>query len=140
MKYSYQATGTEFDQGGKFIWMPYVETVISGPKGSRRVFALVDSGAAYCMASMEYASILGVDLDTTRGVQTYGVTGTQNTKASYPADVKIRVNHLDEIKIPVYFLETDSFAFILGQKDFFEAFRIKFEKDHNTFEITPTKR
>lgn len=31
-------------------------------------------------------------------------------------------------------------AELLGQEGFFDQFRIKFEKDHNIFEVTPVKK
>jgi len=45
-----------------------------------------------------------------------------------------------KIKIPVGFINSDSVGLLLGQEGFFDNYRIKFERDHNVFEITPVKK
>ena len=42
--------------------------------------------------------------------------------------------------IPVRFTESPSVDILLGQEDFFECFRIKFEKDHDIFELSPVPK
>lgn len=37
---------------------------------------------------------------------------------------------------PVAFTDSPSVDILLGQEDFFESFRIKFEKDHDTFDLS----
>ena len=37
---------------------------------------------------------------------------------------------------PVVFIDTD-IPVLLGREGFFDRYRIKFEQDHDTFEITP---
>lgn len=44
------------------------------------------------------------------------------------------------IKIPVCFVQSPTVGLLLGEEGFFDLYRIKFEKDHDTFEITPGKR
>jgi hypothetical protein len=133
MKYKYLSIGHDNEN---FLWMPLVPTTMIGPKDRRKVMALVDSGATFSIAPIKYADRLGVVLDKTKPILTYGVTGADQSKPAYPANVTLQVEGLDPIEIPVYFMETDAFALILGQKGFFDIFRIKFEKAHGTFEIT----
>jgi hypothetical protein len=44
------------------------------------------------------------------------------------------------IEIEAGFVDSPAADAILGQEGFFDAFKIKFEKDHNIIEITPSKR
>ncbi|MCH7883140.1 hypothetical protein IIA95_01865 [Patescibacteria group bacterium] len=140
MKYEYKPAGLDPTVKGKLFWSPLVLTTISGSKNRRKVYALVDSGALYCIAPIEYAEILGASLDKNKAVPTYGVLGTKQTELAYPGKVKVKIEHLDEIEMTVFFMKTNAFAFLLGQKDFFDNFRVKFEKDHKTFEINPVRR
>lgn len=43
-------------------------------------------------------------------------------------------------KVLAGFIESDAVDIILGQDGFFDRFRIKFEKDHNVFEISHSKK
>jgi hypothetical protein len=44
------------------------------------------------------------------------------------------------IEIEAGFVDSPSVSAILGQEGFFDAFKIKFEKDHNIIEITHSKK
>lgn len=139
MKYSYVAYGGELDNQGKVLRMPFVDATITGTKGSIELFALIDSGSTYCLANMVFAEHLGITPDKTQGVPVYGVVGQRQQKLAYPADVPVKVKGQDPITLPIYFMETDSFALILGQKGFFDNFTIRFKKKTKTFEISPAK-
>jgi len=41
------------------------------------------------------------------------------------------------VEIPICFVESPTVSLLLGQEGFFDKYRIKFEKDHDTFEIIP---
>ncbi len=42
--------------------------------------------------------------------------------------------------VPVGFIDSPSVNGLLGQIGFFDLHKIKFERDHDSFEITPVKR
>jgi hypothetical protein len=138
MKYLYSRSGSE-DLDGKPFVMPIVPTTVFGPHGAARTyFALVDSGAAYSLASLEVAERLGIQLDKTKAMETYGVLGIDQTKPAYLAPLTIKLQLIRrEITLPFYFLESNAFALILGQKGFFDQHRIRFEKHRNVFEVVP---
>ncbi|HEU0050053.1 MAG TPA: hypothetical protein VFQ43_20860 [Nitrososphaera sp.] len=49
----------------------------------------------------------------------------------------MKVRHTDMvITTPVAFTESPAVDILLGQEDFFECLRIKFEKDHDAFELS----
>jgi hypothetical protein len=138
MKYRYSKThGIDLDE--KPFFMPLVPTTAFGPKGAERTyFALSDSGAAYSMASMEVANSLGIQLDKTKSISTYGVLGVDHTKPAYLVPLRIKLQLIRrEVTIPFYFLESNAFAPILGQRGFFDQHRIRFEKHRNVFDVVP---
>lgn len=45
-----------------------------------------------------------------------------------------------KIKITAGFIDSDSVNALLGQEGFFDNYRIKFEKDHDAFEIILAKK
>ena len=58
----------------------------------------------------------------------------------FVAEIDVCVKGHPAFTAPVVFIDTD-FPVLLGQEGFFDNHRIKFEKDHDTFEISapPTK-
>jgi len=49
----------------------------------------------------------------------------------------MKVRHTEMvITTPVAFTESPAVDILLGQEDFFECLRIKFEKDHDAFELS----
>lgn len=140
MKYEYTPVGVNFKAHGKLCWMPFVETTICGPSGCRTGFALVDSGAVDCLINIEYAGALGITLDRNNARPTYGVAGKDIAKPTYLAEVDMQVKYLERVKVSAAFIESDAVDIILGQDGFFDRFKIRFEKDHNVFEINPSKK
>jgi len=60
---------------------------------------------------------------------------------TFPAVISFRIKGLDEsIEVPVWFVDSENVNILLGQEAFFETYRIKFEKDHDTFEIIKSNR
>lgn len=55
-------------------------------------------------------------------------------------NLDLRIEHLEKINIPVGFIDSPSVNVLLGQIGFFDKNKIKFERDHFSFEITPTKK
>ena len=47
--------------------------------------------------------------------------------------------HDEHFDAPVVFIDTD-IPVLLGREGFFDQYRIKFEQDHDTFELTPVRR
>ncbi len=136
MKYKY--TTYLPDDRGKFIKRPMVEIDIFGPKGNLKQLALLDSGADRSVFNLEIAKYLGVDLSKNKISEITGITG--KTKVFVVYDVEIKVEYLGAIKIPVGFIDSPYVGALLGQEGFFDANKIKFEKDHNTFEINTVKK
>lgn len=83
--------------------------------------------------------MLGIDLSKARPARFTGISGQID---GYRLEkIKIKVDGLNEsIEIPACFIESPTVSLLLGQEGFFDQYRIRFEKDHDTFEITPAKK
>lgn len=136
MKYQYLTILNE-NPNGKHFRRPAVDVEIFGPDRSINTFALLDSGADNCLFQLEFAEAIGINLDKCEKTMTVGVEG--GGVEVYLTDVEIRVKGLEKIKVPVGFIKSKSVNGLLGQIGFFDFNRIKFERDHNTFEINPIK-
>lgn len=135
MKYEYT---TYLPAGNnKFIKRPMIEIEIYGPKGSHKQLALLDSGADRSLFHIEIANVLGIDLS--RGKKS-GVTGITGEAEEIVTEIEIQPKFLKRIKIPVGFIDSPYVGVLLGQEGFFDQHRIKFEKDHNIFEINPVSK
>lgn len=112
-----------------------------GSKSIKIPDALVDSGADYCLFNIAYADALGIDIGKCPKIYFTGIGGLMGKIPAYMAEVNLAVKYLEN-KIAIFagFIESDSVVALLGQEGFFDNFRIKFEKDHNTFEINPVKK
>ena len=99
--------------------------------------ALLDSGADYCLFNIEFAKAIGIDIDMCEIDRTVGVEG--GSKEIFMTELEIQVKDLNKIKIPVGFIDSKSVTGLIGQIGFFDKHKIKFERDHNTFEINPIR-
>jgi hypothetical protein len=138
MKYRY----TSFfppDSTLKWIKRPMVQIEVSGPQNTKKFNALIDSGADYCLFNTEVAELVGLDLSKAKTRRLTGIGSI--IEGFYLNDVEMRLEGIEKtIKIPVCFVKTPNVGLLLGQEGFFDKFRIRFEKDHDTFEIIPIKK
>lgn len=138
MKYKY----TSFfppDETLKWVKKPMVAVEVFGISGAQTFNALVDSGADCSLFNINIAQALGIDLAGCKQVKMRGISGGV---AGYRLeDVGIKLEGVNKIiKIPVCFADSSSVGVLLGQEGFFDQNRIKFEKDHDTFEINPVNK
>lgn len=138
MKYRY----TSFyppDRTVKFIKKPIVSIEVFGSNDSKKFGALLDSGADCSLFNVEIADVLKIDLSNAKPVKFTGISG--HIDGFRLEKVKIKVDCItDPIEIPVCFVNSPTVSLLLGEEGFFDLHRIKFEKDHDTFEITPVKK
>lgn len=137
MKYRYTSFFPS-DRTFKWVKRPIIQIEVFGPRDSKTFVALVDSGADNCLFNAEVADVLGIDLSDAKRRNLTGITGTM--EGYYLDEIKIKVDGMDKpVEIPVCFIKSPTVGLLLGQEGFFDRYRIKFEKDHDTFEIIPTK-
>lgn len=140
MKYDYLAVWAEDYKGRSvLIKRPVVEVTIFGPTDKHSThLGLIDSGADRSLFHIDVAKSLGVDLSGARKEIVRGIFGDKEVFVL--KEVEIQIKHLEKIKIPVSFIDSPYVGVLLGEEGFFDVNKIKFEKDHDAFEINPVRK
>ena len=135
MKFDYTATLVR-DTRGKTIKRPMLELELLNKKGESvlTALALIDSGADTTMVNKQYAIPLGVDLTNATKVDVIGIADGMVPTRTATLRFKIKQTG-DELEIPANYADGKNVDILLGEEVFFEKYKIKFEKDHNVFEI-----
>jgi hypothetical protein len=139
MKYRYSVVSGQENVDGRYTKRPIVEVELSRGTHRRKFFALIDSGADQIMMPAAIAEALGIDRDKCPRRTSLGVS--MEPIAGFVAHLTFQIEHqTDAFEAPVIFIDTDV-PVLLGREGFFDRYRIKFEQDHDTFEITavPTR-
>jgi len=137
MKYKYTAF-RPIEKSSKWIKRPIVAIEVFGDKDSAVFDALIDSGADCSMFNIEIANSLGISLLDAKEVGFAGISGHINGFRLEKVKIKMD-SSLKPVEIPVCFVDSPTVGLLLGQEGFFDLHRIKFEKDHDTFEIDSRK-
>lgn len=134
MKFEYTTT-LATNTKGQLTKRPLIELELIGKDRTVYAFGLIDSGADTTLMNIEYARDLGIDLERATKKEFLGI-GNSRVNCLL-ALVQMKVRHTDmAITTPVAFTDSPSVDILLGQEDFFECLRIKFEKDHDSFELS----
>lgn len=123
-----------------FVEYPTVKIGLVNPK-TKKVFAdylvLVDSGASACVFHAGIGEVIDIDIKTGKEFPLRGVIGV-GKQFLHPATLTIG-GHSMEIEVGFSYDLAIPFG-LLGQKGFFEKFRICFDLPKREFEITPKLR
>lgn len=137
MKYRYSAASGHTNIDGRHTKRPVVEVEFSRGNQRRKFLALIDLGADHIMMPAAIAEVLGIDLAACPRRAVLGVS--MEPIDGFVSHLTFQIsNQEDRFDAPVLFIETDV-PVLLGREGFFDIYRIKFEQDHDTFEIVPTK-
>ena len=130
-KYKYTA---QLGPGGSVTYRPLLSVRIATetyPPG-RDVLAIIDSGTDSTVFNADIARALGVDPRDCRKIRMGGI----GVVDGFLCDVKIVIPDFDlSMNVSVAFLENPPFDALLGQRDFFERFKVLFEKDQQQFKL-----
>lgn len=138
MKYKYTVVSGAQTVAGRFVKRPVVQIEISRGKHARTFLAIIDSGADNIILPGYIAELFGIDRSVCRSYSVMGIS-LENTPG-FVAELDFRLhNHSEVFTAPVVFIDKDVPP-LLGQEGFFDNYRIKFEKDHDTFEIASPPR
>lgn len=138
MKFPYSKLPS-YDPHLKWIARPYIPIRIIGPKRFWEGYGLIDSGADRCLFNIKVAKDIGLDLNEENSQKFAGIEG--GSLKAILQKVKLQIIGMgEEIIVTAGFVDSPGVAVILGQDGFFDAYKIKFEKDHGIIEITPVKR
>ncbi len=139
MKFKYTSTLTS-DTKGHLLKRPVLKLELTTTSG-RKIYpvGLVDSGADLTLVNIQYAKELGLDVAKLKEKSMRGIG--EGTITTFLATFPIKSVELgEEIIVPACYVDSGNVDVLIGQEGFFDAYKIKFEKDHDTFEITRTKK
>jgi hypothetical protein len=127
------------DPTKKWISRPLIPVIIFGPKSNIKVLALIDSVADKCLFNAQIGREIGLEVEKGKPETFMGIEGGR--LVAYIHKIKLQVVGIENIiEIEAGFVDSPAADAILGQEGFFDAFKIKFEKDHNIIEITPSRK
>jgi hypothetical protein len=115
---------------------PYLIVRLINGDRHKDVISLVDSGADVCLFHADIGRLLGIEIEAAPKLAFEGVSGVR--EAAYIHRVDLIVRGLSAITLNVGF--TNSIAVgtgLLGQRGFFDQFRIEFELSQAYFEVIP---
>ncbi|KKW21389.1 MAG: hypothetical protein UY64_C0022G0014 [Parcubacteria group bacterium GW2011_GWA1_51_12] len=128
------------DTRRRIVKRPLLRLKLLGKDGDQfEAFALVDSGADTTTLNIQYADALGISLERANPKQINGI-GNEQVDAHvgmFPFEIP---DMGIKLEVPAWYVDSKNVDILLGQEVFFENFKIRFEKDHNAFEITPSKK
>jgi predicted aspartyl protease len=138
MKFSYSKI-PHSHPSKKWISRPMITVTLHGPRGSVNVHALLDSGADKCLFSNQIGEEIGLNVKEGEEEIFGGIEGGR--VKSYLHEIEVQIfGDSKKIKVVAGFTDARGVNAILGQEGFFDAFRIKFEKDRDAIEINPLRK
>ena len=140
MKFKYSIASGLLDTRGKMVKRPVLELEIVNSSGQKiTVPAVIDSGADTTTLNAQYAEFIGIDLSGTKQKEIMGIG--ENRVPIRTSTFRFRIKQMNvEIEVPAWYVESKHVNILLGQEVFFEKFKIKFEKDHDMFEIVKSQK
>ena len=119
--------------GNSWIYRPVLEVKIS-QKGAVYVpvLAMIDSGTDSTVIDASVAEKLGIDPRQCQKVKLGGIGSAEG----FLSNVELTLSDMDiRMDIPVVFARNLPMEGLLGQRHFFQRFKIRFEKDVNKFYV-----
>ncbi len=119
---------------------PILWLVLTGKTGEKiEVPAVIDSGADTTTLNIQYADFLGIKIDPSEQREIMGIGKGRVPVCQNSFSFRIKEIGAD-LEVPAWYVDSDNVNILLGQEVFFDSFKIKFEKDHDVFELTPVKK
>lgn len=118
--------------GNSWLYRPLLEIEVSSKSNSARLplLAMIDSGTDSTVLHIDLAHRLRIDLSSCQKVKLGGI----GTTFGYISTIQLIVPSINvSMDIPAMFAENLPLQGLLGQRHFFQRFKIRFEKDKNKF-------
>ena len=135
MHYKYTAKYTDYG----LEYMPRIVALVKNPKTGTElpVFGLIDSGATETLLQREIGEELGIDIESGKRVEFQGIGGIT---FGYRHTVVLRLlGEKNEHEIECAFTPLPGIPALLGERGFFENYKITFEKYKNVFSVIGKK-
>ncbi len=129
---SYGYSGEYSHVRGDIIDRPMIGVKIIQGSKECECLSLIDSGTDNTMLNADLALLLDIDEATCIKVKVGGIE--RSDSFGFISKVKLQIEGFDEeIETEVIFVKNMVLAGLLGQRDIFENFKIRFEKKHKKF-------
>ncbi|MES2930316.1 MAG: hypothetical protein V4665_00835 [Patescibacteria group bacterium] len=118
--------------GDHIMYRPIIGLELSHNEEHFSCIGLIDSGCDTTLINAEIADALRIDISKCKKVKVSGIA--DKGIDSFTSTVNIKVEGFkDFLEMDVIFVPDMRFGALLGQKDFFEKFKVKFEKKNKKF-------
>lgn len=119
---------------------PVLSLLLKGKAGEQfEALGVIDSSADTTTLNLQYAEALGISLDKRTQKEIMGI-GSGRVPV-YQGIFPLRIKEMGiDVKVPAWFVDSENVNILLGQEVFFDMFKIKFEKDHDVFELIQVKK
>ncbi len=135
---TYQYAGQLIRDG--VAYRPVIEVEIANGERRRWVSALIDSGTDTLVIDASLASSLGINPND---CEKRGVAGINGKREGFISNISLQLRDFPKpIIARALFIEDTPFGVLLGQRDFFRNYRVRFELDQHQFSIAkaPSKK
>jgi hypothetical protein len=121
--------------GDEITYRPMIGLKVFNNKCVIETTAIIDSGCDRIMLNAELAEALGIHKDKCRKRKVTGII--DQGVESFIAKVKVEIEGFNDLfEVSVTFVPGLRISGLLGQNDFFDIFKVKFEKRQKTFELS----
>ncbi len=119
------------------IIRPIIEVILKSETGVGIFPSLIDSGADYCIFSLDTAKLLGIQLKSKNKITISGI-GRDSVKG-YWGELELRIAGKTYTARVIFAAISDYGFGILGQVGFFDHFDIKLSHSKQVIEMEPVK-
>lgn len=124
--------------GNDIVYRPIVGVELFDGKTWYAQHAMLDSGCDKTMLDADFAKLLGIDPTNCRKIKIGGIVG--ETVEAFEAKVTLKIEGFDEpFDLLARFVPNMKISALLGHNDFFDKFKVKFEKKHKKFYLQKEK-
>ena len=114
------------------VYRPMVAVTLIKDKQGYNCLSLIDSGTESTIFNADFAELLGIDESQCEKVKVGSIE--RSDSFGFVSKIKLQLESFEEpIETEVIFLKNMAVGGLLGQRDIFENFKIRFEKKHNKF-------
>lgn len=135
MKFRFKKIPDQEHPARKWVSRPYLLVTLFHGTEKRRVLALVDSGADYCLFHSSVAAELGIDLKSGWVKDFGGIAAGQDVQA-YMHTIQIEIQGFAErVEIEAGFADSDAIGGLLGGVGFLDNYKVTLEKYKGRFRV-----
>jgi len=139
MKFDYLKQPNFRDPQKPWVSRPFIPVRLFYQNSHIDLFALIDSGADACLFHISLGRALGIPVEQGERQVFYGIEASGVEVYFHQIRLEIR-GVAGTIVIKAGFVDSKNVSGILGQQDFFENYKITFERSKEIIEINPIRK